>query len=62
MKKRVSRHATRPSRNEKDQRLVALTVKVDSQTYVKLSTVRAQQRKTAQEILVEALKAYLAQS
>jgi hypothetical protein len=38
---------------------VALTVKIDSGTYVRLSTLRAKERKTAQDILTEALKAYL---
>jgi len=38
---------------------VALTVKIDSKTYVRLSTLRAKERKTAQEILTEALDTYL---
>lgn len=38
---------------------VALTLKIDIDTYVRLSTFRAKERKTAQDILVEALKAYL---
>jgi len=38
---------------------VALTVKIDSKTYVRLSTLRAKERKTAQQILTEALTAYL---
>ena len=41
------------------QGMVALTLKVDSKTYVRLSILRAKERKTAQEILTEALKAYL---
>ena len=42
------------------QDMVALTLKVDSRTYVRLSTLRAKERKTVQEILTEALKTYLA--
>ena len=38
---------------------VALTLKVDSVTYVRLSTLRATQRRTNQDILHEALKQYL---
>jgi predicted transcriptional regulator len=41
------------------ERLVALTVKIDKEMYVRLSTLRAKERKSAQEILTEALKAYL---
>lgn len=42
--------------------MVALTLKVDSETYVRLSTLRAKERKLVQEILTEALKSYLAQA
>jgi hypothetical protein len=38
---------------------VALTLKVDTVTYVRLSTLRATQRRTNQDILQEALKQYL---
>jgi len=38
---------------------VALTLKVDHVTYVRLSTLRATQRRTNQDILQEALKQYL---
>lgn len=38
---------------------VALTVKIDSQTYMRLSALRARDRKTAQDILTDALMAYL---
>lgn len=41
------------------QKPVALTLKIDSATYMRLSTLRARERKTAQDILSEALKAYL---
>lgn len=58
MKKRVSRPTQRKA-EPAAQKPIALTVKIDSQTYVRLSTLRAKERKTAQEILVEALDAYL---
>jgi hypothetical protein len=38
---------------------VALTLKIDTETYVRLSTLRAKERKTAQDILTEALREYL---
>jgi hypothetical protein len=38
---------------------VALTLKVDSGLYVRLSTLRATQRRTNQDILEQALKEYL---
>ncbi len=38
---------------------VALTLKVDSQTYVRLCTLGATQRRTNQDILQEALQQYL---
>lgn len=38
---------------------VALTVKIDQKMYVRLSLLRAQKRKTAQEILTGALSIYL---
>jgi hypothetical protein len=38
---------------------VALTLKVDSELYVRLSTLRAKERKTSQDILEQALKEYL---
>ena len=36
-----------------------MTVKIESAMYVRLSTIRAKERKTAQEMLTEALAAYL---
>ena len=51
---------TKKATKTKADDLVALTLKVDSRTYVRLSTLRAKQRKTAQELLTEALKQYLA--
>jgi hypothetical protein len=58
MKKATSqaKEKTAPTVAEK---LVALTVKIDQETYVRLSTLRAKERKTAQEILTAALAAYL---
>jgi hypothetical protein len=41
------------------QKPVALTLKVDSELYVRLSTLRATQRTTNQSILEQALKEYL---
>jgi hypothetical protein len=38
---------------------VALTVKVDGELYLRLSTLRATQRRTNQDILAQALKEYL---
>jgi predicted transcriptional regulator len=38
---------------------MALTVKIDSDTSARLSALRAKERRTAQEILTEALRAYL---
>jgi hypothetical protein len=38
---------------------VALTLKVDSELYVRLSMLRAKERKTSQDILEQALKEYL---
>ncbi len=38
---------------------VALTLKVDSRMYVRLSTLRATQRRTNQDILEHALREYL---
>jgi predicted transcriptional regulator len=41
---------------------VALTVKIDQEMYIRLSMLRAKERRTAQEILTEALDAYLDQA
>jgi predicted transcriptional regulator len=38
---------------------VALTLKVDASTYIRLSTLRATQRRTSQDILQQALEEYL---
>jgi hypothetical protein len=38
---------------------VALTLKVDGVTYVRLSTLRATQRRTNQDLLHQALKEFL---
>ena len=58
MKKPLSR-SQRKTETAVSEKLVALTVKIDSETYIRLSTLRAKERKTAQEILTEALNAYL---
>ena len=59
MKKRASRPANLKAKIPTNKELVALTVKIDSETYIRLSTLRAKDRKTAQEILTDALNAYL---
>ena len=52
-----TRAATRKvASNEKP---VALTVKVDDKTYVRLCTLRATQRRTNQDILQEAVQQHL---
>lgn len=42
-----------------DDKPVALTLKVDSATYIRLCTLRATQRQSSQEILQQALAEYL---
>jgi hypothetical protein len=42
-----------------DAKPVALTLKVDQQTYVRLCTVGAKQRRTNQDIMNEALQEHL---
>jgi hypothetical protein len=60
MRKPVSRSTHRTTdKKTAAEKPVALTVKIDGRTYVRLSTLRAKERKTAQDILTEALKAYL---
>lgn len=53
VKSAVTSHAAQ------SEKLVALTLKIDRATYLRLSTLRAKERKTAQDILSEALDAYL---
>jgi len=58
----MTKSVTRPKRKTEkavSEKLVALTVKIESEMYVRLSLLRARERKTAQEILTEALAAYL---
>ena len=45
--------------NAVDTKPVALTVKVDSETYVRLCTLGATQRRSNQDILRKALEQYL---
>jgi hypothetical protein len=45
-----------------EEKPVALTLKVDNSIYVRLSTFRATQRRTSQDILQQALKEYLDRS
>jgi hypothetical protein len=42
-----------------NQKPVALTLKVDSETYIRLCTLAATERRTNQNILQEALQRYL---
>jgi hypothetical protein len=62
-KKAIKSHNTRlglpDSTTEKP---VALTLKIDSHTYMRLSMLRARDRKTAQNILTAALEAFLRQA
>jgi hypothetical protein len=43
----------------RDRKPVALTVKIDDSTYVRLSNLRASKRRTHQDILNQALEEYL---
>ena len=47
------------ARQATQEKPVALTLKVDGSTYVRLSTLRATQRRTSQDILRQALEEYL---
>jgi predicted transcriptional regulator len=48
-----------PNDRRTGQKPVALTVKIDGGTYVRLGTLRASQRRTHQDILKQALEEYL---
>ena len=59
-KKPSSQKQAKPKKSSAESdRPVALTVKIDAKTYMRLSMVRAKQRKTAQDILTDALTMYL---
>jgi hypothetical protein len=66
MPKRTARRVSVSSSNRatlaNETKPVALTVKVDGQTYVRLSTLRAMRRTTNQEILKKALSEFLDRS
>lgn len=53
------RAGAKPGTGASQEKPVALTLKVDSELYVRLSTFRARERKTSQETLEQALKEYL---
>jgi hypothetical protein len=53
------RAGAKPSSGAAPDKPVALTVKVDDKLFVRLSTFRAKERKTSQEILQQALLEYL---
>lgn len=57
----AGKHRMRTKRGESaaQEKPVALTLKVDSGLYLRLSTLRATQRRTNQDILEQALKEYL---
>jgi hypothetical protein len=55
----TSAAGARSRSNARDDELVALTVKVPGELYVRLSTVAATQRRTHQDICREALREYL---
>lgn len=65
MGRKTANHGAGQRRNAKrggsaaTEKPVALTLKVDSGLYLRLSTLRATQRRTNQDILLEALKEYL---
>ena len=54
-----SRPRTATTKAASTEKPVALTVKVDSKTYVRLCTLGATQRRTNQDILNEAVQQYL---
>lgn len=54
----VESRASRPFADRTD-RPIALTLKIAGDMYVRLSTLRAKQRRTHQEILKQALEEYL---
>jgi len=58
-KARKSANVNAQSTASQPEKPIALTLKIDSKTYVRLSTLRARERKTAQQILTDALSAYL---
>jgi predicted DNA-binding protein len=55
----VSRTSVATSKVASDEKPVALTVKLDSETYIRLCTLGATKRRTHQDILKDAIKQYL---
>jgi len=53
------RTGAKPGAGASQEKPVALTLKVDSGLYLRLSTLRATQRRTNQDILEQALREYL---
>jgi len=53
------KRSTRSASKATDAKPVALTLKVDEKTYVRLRTLGAKQRRTNQDILDEALQEHL---
>lgn len=58
-KKRSEKNDPMTSASSAPTKPVALTLKIDQEMYIRLSILRARDRKTAQDILVEALAAHL---
>ena len=54
MGKRTKKLSAQP-----EDRPVALTLKIDGKTYLRLATLRAKERRTHQDILLTALEEYL---
>jgi len=52
----------RTAGDARDEKLVALTLKVDHGTYIRLCTLGATERRTNQDILEQALEEYLDRS
>jgi hypothetical protein len=53
------KRSTQKASTATDSKPVALTLKVDEKTYVRLCTLGATQRRTNQDILLEALQEHL---
>ena len=61
VKKKTGGPAVKPRRSQTDaaDKPIALTLKIDSDMYMRLATLRAKERRTHQEILKQALEEYL---
>jgi len=59
--KKTNKSASSPAGKQTEEKPVALTLKIDGPTYLRLTMLRARERRTHQDILVAALEAYLRQ-